>query len=97
ELLVIEFAFARQLRAQTSDRIVEPIFLQLVFGSITRRIGHRMTAITIRPGLDKRRMRIPPDGSNDVAETVAHFAEIHSVHDFARNVITLGAIDDLLE
>ena len=56
-----------------------------------------MAAITIRPRFDKSRMRIFANRSNNLSDFVAHFAKVHAVHDFPGNVITLRAIDDLLE
>src|SRR2546430_5895880 len=41
KLLIGKFAFPGELRAQARDRIVQPIFFQLLFGPVTCRIGHR--------------------------------------------------------
>src|SRR5947208_8209668 len=78
ELFVCQLALAGELRAQTRDRIVEPIFFQLVFRPITRRVGHGMPAITISANLDERRMRIFANGTHDLGELIAHFAKVRS-------------------
>src|SRR5207248_11243427 len=46
--LVRQFVFAGELRAQARDRIVEPIFFELILRAITGRVRHGMPAITIR-------------------------------------------------
>ncbi len=97
ELLVCNFALAGELRAQTRDRIVESIFFQLIFRPITCRVGHGMPAISISANLDERRMRIFANGTHDLGKFVAHFAEVHSIDNLARNVVTLGAINDLFQ
>ncbi len=56
-----------------------------------------MSAITIGPDFDECRMRIFANGGDDLAQFVAHFAKVHPVNDFTRNVVTFGAIDDLLQ
>ena len=56
-----------------------------------------MAAITISANLDERRMRIFANGTHDLDEFVAHFAKVHPIDNFARNVVTLGAINDLFQ
>ena len=56
-----------------------------------------MAAITIGPDFDEGRMRIFANRSDDLRQLVAHLAKVHSVDHVTRNVVTFGAIDDLLE
>ena len=42
-------------------------------------------------------MRFLPNGIGNLCDLVAHFAKIHSVNDFSGDVVTLRAVDDLLE
>src|SRR6478672_10414694 len=56
-----------------------------------------MTTVTISTGLDKGRVRILPDGGDNLAQLIAHLAEVHAIHNFTRHVVAFGAIDDVLE
>src|SRR4029453_14504189 len=56
-----------------------------------------MTTVTISTGLDKGRVRILPDGGDNLAQLIAHLAEVHAVHNFTRHVVAFGAINDVLE
>src|ERR1043166_7711448 len=86
-----------RLRAQTNNRIIKAIFFEFVLGSVARGIRHGMAPIAIRPHFQERRMRFLPDGLGNLCDFVAHFAEVHSIDNFPRDIVTLRAIDDLLE
>src|ERR1044072_5279438 len=47
KLFVVQFSLARELSAQTRNRVVEPVFFQLLPRSITCRVGHRMSAVPV--------------------------------------------------
>ena len=87
----------RELRAQTRDRIIEAIFLQFLFRSVTCRIRHRVAPITIGSRFQECRVRLFADRIHDLGNLVAHFAKVHSIDDFSRDIVPFGAIDDLLE
>src|SRR5262245_41825183 len=97
ELFVRQFSLSGKLRAQTRDRVVEPIFLQFLFRPVTCRVRHRVAAVTIRPHFPKRRMRFLPNGIDNLCNLVAYFAKVHSIDDFPGDVVAFGAIDDLPE
>ena len=97
ELFVRQFSLTRELRAQTRDRIVEPIFLQFLLGPVTCRVRHRVAAITIGAHFQECRMRFLSDGIYNLGDLVADFAKVHSIDDFSGNVVTFRAIDDLPE
>ena len=56
-----------------------------------------MAAIAIGPRFQECRMRLFADGINDFGNLVAHFTKIHPIDDLSRDIVSFGAIDDLLE
>ena len=56
-----------------------------------------MAPITVGARLHKGGMRIFPNRNDNLGQFVAHLAKIHAVDDFAGNVVSLGAVDNLLE
>src|ERR1700731_1674987 len=97
ELFVRQFAFARELSAQTRDRIVESVLFQFFLGPVTGGIGHGVASVPISARLHKCRMRLFANRSGDLSQFIAHFAKVHSIDNFAGNVITLGPIDNLFQ
>src|SRR5438477_13087979 len=96
-MYIRQFPLARKLRAQTYDWVIKAIFFKFVLGAVTRWIRHGMATIPIRAHFQKRRMRFFPDGLGILCDLVAHFAEVHSVHDLTRDIVTLCSVHDLLQ
>src|SRR5947207_4801992 len=58
KFLVGQFSFAGELCAQPSNRIIQPIFLQLLLRPVAGGIRHGVPAITVGADFDKSGMRI---------------------------------------
>ena len=56
-----------------------------------------MAAIPISADFGERRMRIAPDGADDLGKLIANFAKVHAVDHCARDLVAFGAVHDLFQ
>ena len=56
-----------------------------------------MAAIPVSAHFQKGRVGLLPNGLGDLGDLVAHFAKVHSIDNFSRDVVALRPIDDLFK
>ena len=94
-MFVSQFPLAGELRAQARDWIVQAIFFQFLFGPVTCRVRHGVTPIAISANFQEGRVRFFANRIHNLSNLVAHFAKVHSIDDFAGDIVALRAINNL--